>query len=83
MNCYTTILGELSSNPPFPSLDMQDKYHVANEVMYREYGPVVREEVLWNFPLVHLFDRRDIERVLRYSVGPIYILALPFIWVFL
>ena len=34
--------------------------------MYREYGPVVREEVLWNFPLVHLFDRRDIERVLRY-----------------
>jgi len=45
---------------------LQDKYHVANEVMYREYGPVVREEVLWNFPLVHLFDRRDIERVLRY-----------------
>ena len=44
----------------------QDKYHEANEVMYREYGPVVREEVLWNFPLVHLFDRRDIERVLRY-----------------
>ena len=38
---------------------------MANEVMYREYGPVVREEVLWNFPLIHLFDRKDIERVLR------------------
>ena len=33
--------------------------------MYKEYGPVVREEVLWNFPLIHLFDRKDIERVLR------------------
>ena len=46
----------------------QDKYHVANEVMYREYGPVVREEVLWNFPLIHLFDRKDIERVLRDAI---------------
>ena len=46
----------------------QDKYHEANEVMYREYGPVVREEVLWNFPLIHLFDRKDIERVLRDAI---------------
>ncbi len=45
---------------------MADKYHEANEAMYREYGPVVREEVLWNFPLIHLFDKKDIERVLRY-----------------
>ena len=33
-----------------------NKYHEANEEKFAKYGAVVREEVIWNFPLVHLFD---------------------------
>lgn len=43
------------------------KYHESNADKYRRYGPVVREEVLWNFPLIHLFDKQDIETVLCYK----------------
>ena len=34
------------------------KYHEANDEKMEEYGPVVREEVIWNFPLIHLFDSK-------------------------
>ena len=44
----------------------QRKYqHLANEDQYMLYGPVVREEVIFNFPLIHLFDKEDIMRVLK------------------
>ena len=28
---------------------------------------MVREEVLWNYPLIHLFDASDIEKILKYK----------------
>lgn len=33
---------------------------------YRKYGPVVKEHFLWNFPIIHLYDKHDIESVLKY-----------------
>ena len=33
-----------------------DKYHEANEEKLRLFGPVVREDVIWKYPLIHLFD---------------------------
>lgn len=41
-----------------------EKYHEANDDKYKRFGPVVREEVLFNFPLVHLFNKDDIEKIL-------------------
>lgn len=34
------------------------KYHEANDEKLEKYGTVVREEVIWNFPLIHLFDSK-------------------------
>jgi len=34
------------------------KYHEANDEKLEQYGTVVREEVIWNFPLIHLFDSK-------------------------
>ena len=44
-----------------------DKYHESNFDKFEKYGPVVREEVLWNYPLIHLFEASDIDKVLRYK----------------
>ncbi|XP_057364425.1 ecdysone 20-monooxygenase-like [Daphnia carinata] len=44
-----------------------DKLHLANEDKYFKYGPIVKEHYLWNFPIVHLYDKNDIETVLKYS----------------
>lgn len=44
-----------------------EKYHMSSFDKFRRFGPVVREEVLWNVRLIHLFDRRDIEQVLHYK----------------
>lgn len=32
-----------------------------------KYGPLVKEEALWNFPVYSLFAAADIEKVLLYS----------------
>ena len=37
-----------------------EKYHEANEEKRKDYGSVVREEVMWNFPLIHIFDSKVI-----------------------
>ena len=42
-----------------------EQYHLSNFDKFANYGPVVREEVLWNYPLFHLFDSTDIDKVLR------------------
>ena len=34
----------------------REKYHESNDAKLREFGPVVREDVIWNFPLIHIFD---------------------------
>ena len=34
------------------------KYHESNDEKLAQFGAVVREEVLWNFPLIHLFDSK-------------------------
>ncbi len=44
-----------------------EAYHLSNFDKFAKYGPVVREEVLWNYPLIHLFDAADIDKVLRYK----------------
>ena len=44
-----------------------EKYHESNFDKFQKYGPVVREEVLWNYPLIHLFEASDIDKVLRYK----------------
>lgn len=33
--------------------------------MFERYGPIVKEEALWNFPVIYLYDKHDIEKVLR------------------
>lgn len=35
--------------------------------MFERYGPVVREEALWQVPVVSILDRPAIEAVLRSS----------------
>ena len=42
------------------------KFHKSNEHKLKKYGPVVREGVTFNYPLIHLFDKDDIDKVLRY-----------------
>ena len=36
----------------------REKYHESNEEKLRLFGPVVREDVIWNFPLIHIFDSK-------------------------
>nr|CAD7585730.1 unnamed protein product [Timema genevievae] len=42
------------------------KLHEAYADMFMRYGPIFKEEFLWNYPIVNLMDRGDIEKVLRY-----------------
>lgn len=35
--------------------------------MFETYGKVVKEEALWNFPVVSVLGREDIEKVLKYA----------------
>nr|QBR98234.1 cytochrome P450 314 family [Diaphanosoma celebensis] len=42
------------------------KLHFANEDKYAKYGAIVKEHYLWNYPIVHLYDKNDIEEVLKY-----------------
>ena len=43
------------------------RFHESNFDKFAQYGPVVREEVMWNFPLIHLFDASDIEKILKFK----------------
>ncbi len=40
------------------------EYHVVNRMRLAEYGPVVRENIFQNYPLIHLYGGEDIKRVL-------------------
>jgi len=42
-----------------------EKLHIANQDKFTKYGLIVRENHLWNFPIIHLYDKSDIEAVLR------------------
>nr|AFU86480.1 cytochrome P450 CYP314A1v2 [Laodelphax striatellus] len=44
-----------------------DKVHEAYRDMFQRYGNVVKEEALWNFPVISLISKEDIEKVLRKS----------------
>uniref|UniRef100_A0A1B6EHD4 Cytochrome P450 n=1 Tax=Clastoptera arizonana TaxID=38151 RepID=A0A1B6EHD4_9HEMI len=44
-----------------------DKIHEAYRDMFCTYGKIVKEEALWNFPVINLLAREDIEKVLKYS----------------
>ncbi|PSN39633.1 hypothetical protein C0J52_13798 [Blattella germanica] len=48
--------------------------HDAYRDMFERYGRIIKEEALWNFPVVSLLERKDIEAVLkkpsRYPLRP-------------
>ncbi|XP_012286900.1 ecdysone 20-monooxygenase [Orussus abietinus] len=42
-----------------------NEIHVAYKDLHRRFGPLCKEEALWNWPIVSVFSREDIEAVLR------------------
>ena len=64
------ILSQIPGPKSFPVIGAQwmywklfgkytyEKYHESNEEKLRLFGPVVREDVIWNFPLIHIFDSK-------------------------
>lgn len=42
-----------------------NKIHTFYEDMYKKYGPLVKEESLFNFPVYSVFEKEDIENVLK------------------
>ncbi|KAK1116630.1 hypothetical protein K0M31_018249 [Melipona bicolor] len=42
-----------------------NKVHEAYRDLYRRYGALCKEEALWNFPVISVFSRQDIEAILR------------------
>ncbi|XP_069685662.1 ecdysone 20-monooxygenase isoform X1 [Periplaneta americana] len=42
-----------------------NQIHEAYRDMFQRYGRIIREEAFWNFPVVSLLERRDIEAVLK------------------
>ncbi|KAK9879233.1 hypothetical protein WA026_004083 [Henosepilachna vigintioctopunctata] len=42
-----------------------NKLHEFYDEMYNLYGPIVKEEVLFNIPVYSIFERADIEKVLK------------------
>lgn len=44
-----------------------DRIHEGYKDMYHRYGKVVKEEALWNVPVISMFSKNDIEKVLRKS----------------
>ncbi|XP_034943932.1 ecdysone 20-monooxygenase [Chelonus insularis] len=51
-----------------------DKIHDAYKDLNRRYGPLCKEEALWNYPVISVFSRNDIELILkkgsRYPLRP-------------
>lgn len=35
--------------------------------MFRRYGPIVKEEALWNYPVISISSAQDIEKVIKLS----------------
>jgi len=88
--CYNTpacqILRKIPGPKSYPIIGAQwmymklfgpytyEKYHEANDEKLKNYGTVVREDVIWNFPLIHIFDGKDIETILctpsKYPLRP-------------
>ncbi|CAH1169025.1 unnamed protein product [Phyllotreta striolata] len=44
-----------------------NKIHEFYADMYEKYGPIVKEEALFNIPVVSVFEKEDIEKVLKSS----------------
>ncbi|KAG5888518.1 hypothetical protein JTB14_009570 [Gonioctena quinquepunctata] len=44
-----------------------NKLHVFYEHIYAKYGPVVKEEAIFNVPVISVFEKADIEKVLKSS----------------
>lgn len=51
-----------------------NKLHEYYKCMHQKYGKIMKEEALWNIPVISLFERKDIEKVLkssgRYPIRP-------------
>lgn len=44
-----------------------NKIHEMYKDMHSRYGPIVKEEALFNVPVISVFEKRDIEKVLKSS----------------
>ncbi|KAJ8934411.1 hypothetical protein NQ314_013452 [Rhamnusium bicolor] len=44
-----------------------NKIHEFYKDMYDQYGAIVKEEALFNVPVISVFEKRDIEKVLKSS----------------
>ncbi|XP_014289916.1 ecdysone 20-monooxygenase isoform X2 [Halyomorpha halys] len=42
-----------------------EKIHEAHKDLCRTFGPIVKEEALWNIPVINIFGKNEIEKVLR------------------
>ncbi|XP_014252078.1 ecdysone 20-monooxygenase isoform X1 [Cimex lectularius] len=42
------------------------KIHEAYQELFKRYGRIVREEAIWNYPVISIMDGADIEKVLRH-----------------
>ena len=49
-----------------PFLVRPDRFFTFPLDKFMKYGPIVKENHLWNFPIIHLYDKKDIENVLRH-----------------
>lgn len=43
------------------------KIHEVYAALYKKYGPIIKEETLFNIPVISIIDRQDIEKVLKSS----------------
>ncbi|XP_059468579.1 ecdysone 20-monooxygenase-like [Neocloeon triangulifer] len=41
------------------------KVHDAYKTMFREYGPIIKEEALWNYPVLSISTAQDIEKIIK------------------
>nr|UYL69089.1 cytochrome P450 314a1 [Colaphellus bowringi] len=44
-----------------------NKIHEFYELLHAKYGPIVKEEALFNVPVISIFEKSDIEKVLKSS----------------
>ncbi|XP_033216007.1 ecdysone 20-monooxygenase isoform X2 [Belonocnema kinseyi] len=42
-----------------------NKIHDAYKDLNRRYGPMCKEEGLWNYPIISIFSREDIEKIIK------------------
>ncbi|XP_063907036.1 ecdysone 20-monooxygenase isoform X2 [Zophobas morio] len=49
----------------FPGIKAVSRLHEYYQDMYKKYGPIMKEEYWCNIPIINLFEKRDIVKVLK------------------